>query len=234
MTGQRLGVAGPIGHAVPTRGSESRPTRVGVIDDHNLVREGLKLVLSGQPDIVVVGEAASAAEARGILAVRPDVVLLDLSLGDDDGIPLLRWLVGQAPTLKVIVLSMHRDAETVRQALNAGAAGYVPKGARGHDLLDSVRAVRSGERYLHSSVTAAVVDDSMRWSRSGMALSAREREVVALTASGKTAAQVGAALGISPHTVRRHIANVSAKVDVHGPAAMARYAAQHGLVRDLD
>ena len=234
MTSEALRPSGGIRQSGAAHRVHTLPIRVGLIEDHNLVREGLHLVLSGQPDLIVVGEAASAAEALRLLEERPDVVLLDLSLGDDDGIPLLRRMRVRRPGLKVIVLSMHRDAETVRQALDAGAAGYVAKGARSHELLDAIRAVRAGQRYLHSSVTAAIVDDSMRWSRSGMALTAREREIVALTASGRTAAQAAAALGISPHTVRRHIANISGKLDVRGPAALTRYAARHGLIREPD
>ena len=128
---------------------------------------------------------------------------------------------------------MHREGETVRQALHAGAAGYVVKGARSSDLLDAIRAVSRGERYLHSSVTGAIVDDSMRWMAVGGDLSSREREVLASIASGNTIGATATTLGISPNTVRRHLANISEKLDLHGAAALTRYANEHGAEAEV-
>jgi len=181
----------------------------------------------------VVGEASDRAEAFDILSAGvADVVLLDVTYPDDDGIVLLRELVSRWPSLRIVALTMHRDAETVRQALRAGAHGYVVKGASTSELVDAIHAVVRGDRYLHSSVAGAIIDDSLRWMDVASPLSAREREILAHIASGATAATVGRALGISPHTVRRHVANLSAKLGVHGPKALTRYAVEHGLVRD--
>jgi DNA-binding NarL/FixJ family response regulator len=141
-------------------------------------------------------------------------------------------LSARRPEVRVIVLTMHRDAETVRQALHAGAAGYVVKGAHTSELIDAIRAVARGERYLHSSVAGSIIDDSLRWMEVSSPLSAREREILGHIAAGASAGDVGRALGISPHTVRRHVANASAKLGVHGPKALTRYAVEHGLVRD--
>jgi two-component system nitrate/nitrite response regulator NarL len=127
---------------------------------------------------------------------------------------------------------MHRDAETVRQALRGGAAGYVVKGAHTAELVEAITAVARGERYLHSSVAGAIIDDSLRWMEAGSPLSAREREILGRIAAGSSAADVGRTLGISPHTVRRHVANLSAKLGLRGPKALTRYAIENGLVRE--
>ena len=208
------------------------PLRVALVDDHNLVREGLRHVLELQPGILVVGEAADRAEAFDLLTSgTPDIVLLDVTYPDDDGLVLLRELTARRPGIRVLVLTMHRDAETVRQALRAGAAGYVVKGAHTSELVEAVWAVARGERYLHSSVAGAIIDDSMRWMDVASPLSPREREILGHIAAGASAADVGRALGISPHTVRRHVANLSGKLGLRGPMALTRYAVEHGLVR---
>jgi DNA-binding NarL/FixJ family response regulator len=209
------------------------PIRVVLVDDHELVREGLRLVLALHEGIEVVGEAGDSQRAFEVIeAAGPDVVLLDLSLADGDATPLLRSLKTRNPGLRVIVLTVYRDAETVRQSLLAGADGYVGKGATSVELIEAITAVLRGERYLHSSVTSAVVDDSIRWLQQGGPLSPREREILALVSSGNSAASIGRILGISPHTVRRHIANTKAKLDVRGIPELIRYAMQHGIARD--
>jgi DNA-binding NarL/FixJ family response regulator len=230
------------GRTTPTGGSAAAPARqppleppfrVGLVDDHNLVREGLRHVLDGRAGIVVVGEAADKAEAFALVdATAPGIVLLDITFQHDDGLVILRELSARWPDVRVIVVTMHRDAETVRQALHAGAAGYVVKGAHTSELIDAIRAVARGDRYLHSSVAGAIIDDSLRWMDVSSPLSAREREILGRVAAGASAADVGRALGISPHTVRRHVANLSAKLGISGPKALTRYAIEHGLVRN--
>lgn len=211
----------------------ARPIRVGLVEDHHLVREGLRLVLTTN-GFDVVGECPSVAGAFDLIERhRPDVILLDLSLVDGDGVSLLRELHARSPETRVVVVTMHRDAETVRQALLAGADGYVVKGAHSVDLIDAIQAVMRGERYLHSSVTSVVVDDSIRWLQSGGVLTAREREILGLLASELGPVEIGRRLGISPHTVRRHIANLSEKLGTRGTAALVRYAIREGLVREI-
>lgn len=212
--------------------TRERPIRVAVVDDHGLVREGLRLILGTATDVEVVGEAGDVGEVFEMIErSAPAVVLLDISLGAADAIPLLRELGARFPAARAVVVTMHDDAETVRQALLAGAAGYVVKGARGDELLAAVRAVARGERYIHSAVAGAVVADSLRWLRQGARLSPRERDVVRLVTDGLTAREVGKTLGISAHTVRRHVANVATKLEVRGRAGIARYAFEHGLIR---
>jgi DNA-binding NarL/FixJ family response regulator len=222
---------GPPPTRPPTR-PPARPIRVALIDDHHVVRHGLRLVLAGAPGFEVVGDAGTEAAALDLVeATRPDVLLLDLTLADEDGIRLLRTVRSRFREVRIVVLSMHRDSETVRQALAAGAAGYLVKGAESHDLFEAIRAVSRGERYLHSSVTGAIVDDSIRWLKAGSGLSPREREILGLVASGHSPAEVAWRLGISVHTVRRHIANLSDKLGIHGMSALTRYAMQNGLIR---
>jgi DNA-binding NarL/FixJ family response regulator len=221
-------------HVGPKPGRPDRPVRVGLIEDHHLVREGLRLVLTNA-GLDVVGDSASVAGAFDLVQQQcPDVILLDLSLVDGDGVSLLRELRARSPQLRVVVVTMHRDAETVRQALLAGADGYVVKGAHSSELLEAIEAVMRGERYLHSSVTAVVVNDSIRWMQSGGVLTAREREILGLLASALSLADIGRRLGISPHTVRRHIANLSEKVGARGTVALVQYAIREGLVREVE
>jgi two-component system response regulator NreC len=212
--------------------SSSRAIRVGLVDDHHLVREGLRLVLAGDERFEVVGEASTRGDAIDLVATsRPDVLLLDLTFPDGDALPLVRDLRSRHPGLRIVVLTMHSDPGTVRQALAAGASGYLVKGAHSQELFAAIRAVARGERYLHSSVTGAIVDDSVRWLKTGT-MSIREREILTMLASGHPPAEIGRRLDISIHTVRRHIANLSAKLGLRGTNALTRYAIRHGLVRD--
>jgi len=206
---------------------------VAIIDDHALVREGLRLILDDEPGINIAGEAATVTEAFELVErTAPDVALVDLTLGDADGIPLLRGLGVRYPATRTVAVTMHVDGETVRQAFLAGAAGYVVKGAAGSELIAAIRAVARGERYVHSAVAAAVLDDSLRWLRHGHTLSPREREVLRLLALGRTAVESSRLLGISAHTVRRHTANLAAKLGVRGRVALVRYAIDHQLLTE--
>jgi DNA-binding NarL/FixJ family response regulator len=207
-------------------------TSVILVDDHNLVREGLRMALAAA-NIDVIGEASGSDDALELLdLVHPAVVILDVGLGMGDGVALLEVIKVRHPEVRVVVLSMHRDPETVRQALLAGADGYVAKGAYISDLIDAVRAVARGERYLHSSVTATVVGDSVQWLQHGSPVSAREREILTLLAAGHTTVSIANHLGISAHTVRRHVANLGSKLEVRGIPALVRYAIRHGFVRE--
>lgn len=209
-----------------------RPIRIGLVDDHAMIREGLRLILGTHPDLDVVGDAATAEAGFDLIdSAQPDVLLVDVTLGDADGIRLIRDVRIRHHDLPIVVLTMHRDAETVRQALLAGANGYVVKGATSESLVEAIHAVVRGERYLHSTVASAIIDDSMQWLRSATQLSIREREILSLMAGGKSARSIGVALGISIHTVNRHLANLSAKLAVHGRAGLVRYAVENGFIR---
>jgi DNA-binding NarL/FixJ family response regulator len=207
--------------------------RVGIVDDHALVREGLRLILEREPDITVIGDAADAAGAFALAASgKPRVMVVDITLGGSDGIVLLRDLTSRHPFIRLVAVTMHEHEETVRQAFLAGAAGYVVKGAPSDDLVAAVRAVARDQHYVHPVVASGVVVDALRWLRQGDRLSPREIEVLRLVSSGRTAAETGRVLGISAHTVRRHIANATGKAGVRGRVALTRYALEHHLVQD--
>ena len=207
--------------------------RVGIVDDHALIRDGLRLILEREPDIEVVGDAADEAGAMALAAGRrPHVMVVDLTLGGSDGIALLRELTSKHPRIRLVTVTMHEHEETVRQAFLAGAAGYVVKGAPSVDLITAIRAVARNQHYVHPVVASVVVIDSLRWLRQADRLTPREIEVLRLLAAGRTAVETGRALGISAHTVRRHIANVTDKSGVRGRVALTRYALEHHLVQD--
>jgi DNA-binding NarL/FixJ family response regulator len=211
------------------------PIRTMLVDDHAVVREGLRLVLGQQADLTVVGEAGGPGEAIDLAGrVRPDVIVMDIALGRQDGVAGIEAILARVPEARVLVLTMFQDAETLRQCLLAGAAGFVVKGANASDLVDAIRAVHRGERYVHSSVVGLVVDDSLRLWRDGAGLSRREREVLSLLGGGRTPARIGEALGISVHTVRRHLTNTAAKVGVRGSHGLAGYARDHGFARPTE
>jgi two-component system NarL family response regulator len=209
-------------------------TRVLLVDDHAVVREGLALLIGRHADLEVIAETGDAQEAVAIAAAqRPDVVLMDIGLGDEDGVSVIEAIHARSPAARILVLSMFVDGETVRQALLAGAAGYVVKGAGADELVAAIRAVAAGRTFLHSSIAGIVLDDGLRWLRAGAPLSPREREVLSLLAAGRSARLIGHALGISTNTVRRHLANTADKLGVHGSRALSRYALDHGLARPL-
>jgi DNA-binding NarL/FixJ family response regulator len=209
------------------------PIRVGIVDDHALVRDGLRLILEAQRDMDVVGEASDSASAFSMTALhKPHIMLVDLTLDGSDGLALVRDLTVRNPDIRVIVVTMHHSEETVRQAFLAGAAGYVVKGAPSADLVAAIRAVANNQHYVHPVVASVVVIDSLRWLRQADRLSPREIEVLRLVTAGRTALEAGRTLGISAHTVRRHLSNMASKVGVRGRVALTRYAVEHHLVYD--
>jgi DNA-binding NarL/FixJ family response regulator len=212
--------------------AQKAPIRVALVEDHHLVREGLLLVLSAEPGIEIVGEAANwQSTVEMVDGARPDILLLDITLPDADALSRLHELVTTFPDVRVVILTMHADPETVRQALAAGASGYMVKGSHSRDLIAAIREVAQGERYLHSSVSDAVVDEP-RGAEKPERITAREREVLILFASGRRAPDIARQLGISVHTVRRHLANLSTKLGVSGVNGLTRYAMLHGLIID--
>ena len=209
-------------------------TSILLVEDHVLVREGLRMLLEQEPDFAIIGEASTVDQAMDrAVAARPEVILLDIGLEDEDGVPLIRVLHARLPASRILVLSMFADAETVRQSLLAGAAGYLVKGASVRELTAAVRAVASGGTFLHSAIAGVVLDDGLRWLRNGAQLSPREREVVSLLGDGRSPSWIAGALGISVHTVRRHVANAGEKLNVRGTGGLRSYAIGHGVARHL-
>jgi two-component system response regulator NreC len=206
--------------------------RVLILDDHQIVIEGLRLLLGGQPDMEVVGEARTL-DAALALAVDPDpqVILADLVLGTAHGTEVVTALKGRFPAAAVLVLTMAEDLAVVKSVLSAGAQGYLPKVAAGADLVDAVRRLARGEDYLHHSVGVALARAEMAGDDKGpVYLTDREMAVGRLLALGHTNAEVADLLIVSVRTVESYRAHLFRKLGVHTRAELVRAALRTGLV----
>jgi DNA-binding NarL/FixJ family response regulator len=203
--------------------------RVLLVDDHAVLREGLRALLSSMGDIEVVAEVANGREAvRSALELAPEVVLMDIGMPDMNGVEATALLLAKLPDVRVIALSMHGDAEHVQRALQAGAAGYLLKESAAAEVVAAVRAVHAGKQYL----SAEVMPHARR--RAGTStplasLSARERQVLQLVVEGRTSADIGAALHLSRKTVDTYRSRLMRKLGVDDLPALVKFAIQHGL-----
>jgi two-component system response regulator NreC len=207
--------------------------RVLVVDDHAVVRSGLRRVLDAEKDIKTVGEAPNAERAVfEALEHKPDVILLDVVMPGKSGIEGMPALLQAVPDAKVLVLSMQDDPRYVREAFEAGASGYVLKEAADTEVIDAVRAVARDERYLHPALGARLVSVEAEERRLADAdpLSEREREVLRLLALGHTNQEIAALLYISVRTAETHRAHIMQKLSLSSRAELVRYALDHGLI----
>ncbi|MCA1664331.1 MAG: response regulator transcription factor [Myxococcales bacterium] len=211
-------------------------TPILLADDHQVIIDGLKALLSGEPDMEVIGQATDGLQVLPrVLELKPEVVVLDLMMPGLGGLEVARQLRDRAPATKVIILSMHSNDAYVVEALRNGAAGYVLKQADARALIDAIRAVRSGRRYLSPPLSE---DKLARWETDAKAapfdpydtLSTREREVLQLAAEGLTSAAIGERLTIGKRTVETHRANLQRKLGVKTQADLVRFAVKKGLV----
>jgi two-component system, NarL family, response regulator NreC len=207
--------------------------RVLVVDDHAVVRTGLRRVLDAEPDIETVGEAPNAERAVfEALAHKPDVVLMDVVMPGKSGIEILPTLQQNAPDAKVLILSMQDDPRYLREAFGAGASGYVLKEAADTEVVDAVRAVAAGERYVHPALGARLVEAEAAERRRADEdpLSDREREVLRLLALGHTNQEIAKLLYISVRTAETHRAHIMQKLRLSSRAELVRYALSEGLL----
>jgi two-component system, NarL family, response regulator NreC len=207
--------------------------RVLVVDDHAVVRTGLRRVLDAEPDIETVGEAANADRAVfEAMEHKPDVVLLDVVMPGKSGIEAMPALRQAVPDGKVLVLSMQDDPRYVREAFDAGASGYVLKEAADTEVVGAVRAVAAGDRYLHPALGARLVaaDAEARRRAEADPLSDREREVLRLLALGHTNQEIAKMLFISVRTAETHRAHIMQKLRLSSRAELVRYALSEGLL----
>jgi len=209
--------------------------RIVLADDHRITRQGLRSMLEQQDDMEVVGEAENGREAVALVRkMCPQVVIMDISMPDLNGMEATRQITATASGTKVIALSMHSDALYVTEMLKSGACGYLLKDCAFEELTTAIRAVVSGKTYLSPSISGVVVEDYVhRLSRSGErvsdVLTGREREVLQLLAEGKTTKQIALKLHISAKTVETHRRQIMDKLDIHSVAELTKYAVRKGF-----
>ncbi len=211
--------------------------RVLIVDDHAVLRDGIRSLLESYEDLLVVGEAGNGREAVELAGqLLPDVVLMDVAMPEMDGIEATRRIVAAYPRIRVLVLTQHDNKEYVFPILEAGAAGYLLKKVRGADLVSAVRAVQEGGSYLCPDIAKTVIERSLRRPDLGAepaaagTLTDREREVLKLVAEGLSNQEIANRLGLSIKTVMGHRANLMDKLNIHSRVELVKYAIRAGLV----
>jgi two-component system response regulator NreC len=212
--------------------------RLLLVDDHAVVRTGLRMLLEEHGDVTIVGEAGTAAEAiEAAGRLNPDVVLMDIGLPDISGIDAARELKRLRPSVAIVALTIHEDAEYFFKMLDAGAIGYVPKRAAPEELLSAIEAAARGEVYLYPSMAKLLVGDYLRQeqavksARALDGLTAREQEVLTPLVEGESNQAIADQLGISPKTVARHRENLMRKLNLHSRAELVKYAIRKGIIQ---
>ena len=214
------------------------PIRLLLVDDQDIVRAGLCSLLEGYPELEIIGEAGGGEEAVALATqLQPDVILMDITLPDIDGVEATRRIKATNPEVNVLVLTIHEEEAYFFEALNAGAGGYVPKRASPDDLLTAIRVVAEGDVFLHPIVAGALVQDYLRRVQTGTeresydGLTPRQREVLTLVAEGLSNQNIGSRLGISVRTVERHRENIMERLNLHSRTDLVKYALRKGLIQ---
>ena len=206
--------------------------RVLLADDHAVVRDGLRALLGAQSGIEVVGDVANGREAvREAQKLQPDVVVMDIAMPDLNGIEATLQIEDACPSTQVLILSMH---STMEHIFRAGARGYLLKDSAGSEVVEAVRAVHAGRRYLGNKIAASVIDDYVaeRHRSSPLdSLSRRERQILQLIAEGKTSAEAGAMLFLSPKTIDTYRSRMMHKLGIADLASLVKFAIQHGITQ---
>jgi len=211
--------------------------RLLIVDDHAVVRSGLKMLLENERDVEIVGEAASASEAmEAALRLKPNVILMDIGLPDLSGIDATREIKKRVADVSIVALTIHEDEEYFFKMLEAGASGYVPKRAAPEELITAIRAAATGQVYLYPSLAKLLVRDFLDGGRAAdeqtpSDLTDREQEVLTYLAEGANNSEIAAALVISPKTVARHRENIMRKLNLHSRAELVRYAIRKGIIK---
>ncbi len=211
--------------------------RILLADDHTILRAGLKMMLNAQPDMEVVGEAQDGRQAiEETQKLQPDIVLMDITMPDLNGIEATRQIKRLVPDVKILMLTMHEHDEYVFQALQAGASGYMLKEAADTELITALHVITSGQFYLSPTAQSVVVGDYLQKVRTGeerdsySSLTEREREILKLVAEGYTNNQIAERLVISPKTVDTHRTHIMDKLNMHSRAELIKYAMRRGLL----
>lgn len=212
-------------------------TRVLLVDDHAILREGLQALLSYYEDIEVVGQAQDGAESlKKVEALRPAIVLMDIAMPGMNGLEATRVIRTGYPETRVLILSQHEDPEYVLPLLEAGASGFVSKRALGDDLINALRVVAGGDTFLYPTAATMVVEEIRRRREEKEdppePLTTRELEILKCIVAGRTNAQIAMELSISFSTVKWHRSNLMSKLDVHSIADVIRYAMEHRMTME--
>jgi two-component system response regulator NreC len=211
--------------------------RLLLVDDHAVVRSGLKMLLENERDVEIVGEASSASEAMEAAArLKPNVILMDIGLPDLSGIDATREIKKRTSDVSIVALTIHEDEEYFFKMLEAGASGYVPKRAAPEELLTAIRAAATGQVYLYPSLAKLLVRDYLDGGRASAEqpatdLTDREQEVLTYLAEGANNEEIAASLVISPKTVARHRENIMRKLNLHSRSELVRYAIRKGIIK---
>ncbi|MHB1160594.1 MAG: response regulator [Chloroflexota bacterium] len=215
----------------------TRKIRLLLADDHAVLRAGLRTLLNAEADMVVVGEASDGRQAVDqVAAMRPDVVLMDITMPAMNGLEATRQIRKLYPDVKVLVLTMHDSEEYLFQTLQAGGSGYVPKKAADTDLISAIRVVHNGETFLYPTAAKRLIQDYVEQLGSGQGaesldrLTERERQVLKLMAEGYTNQEIASRLVISVKTVETHRANIMEKLGFRTRAELVRYAISRGML----
>ncbi|CAN5512698.1 response regulator transcription factor [soil metagenome] len=205
---------------------------VVIVDDHSLVREGLRSLLSQFDDIEVLGDAGDVASAVEVVdRLSPDLVLLDLRLGEEEGVDVARRLREQGSTVTILMLSVHDTSRHLRDALSAGADGYLLKSVAGADLAAGIRAAVAGETVIGQEFVPKLLEDAQRGVPMGQPdITAREQEVLELVADGNGNREIAEKLGISARTAQKHLENLFKKFNVHDRTELVAHAFRRGLL----
>lgn len=211
--------------------------RVLLVDDHTLLRAGIRLLLESQPDIEIVGESEDGLDAvRKTLELGPDIVLMDIGMPGMNGLEATREIKRCRPETQVLTLTMHENEEYFFQVLSAGASGYVLKRAAPTELVSAIRSVSQGGAFLYPSVARKLVDDYLQRVQGGEekasydGLTDREREVLRLIADGRSNQEIAESLCLSSKTVERHRSNIMEKLNIHNRTGLIKYAIRKGLI----
>ena len=203
------------------------PIRIALVDDHSLVRDGIRALLAVMAPLEVVGEAENGAQAIEMVGrCQPDLLLVDISLSDMNGLELTRVLRSQHPALKVLVLSMYDNYEYVSESVRSGASGYVLKNAPSREIIAAIEAIASGGTFYSADIAQRLIADR----NSDNELTPRESQVLSKMAQGMNNKQMARELGISVRTVETHRLSIRRKLNIDKPAALVKYALDHGLI----
>jgi two-component system response regulator NreC len=211
-------------------------TRILIADDHSIVRAGLRALLKSEPSLDLVGEASGGYEAIELVErIKPDVLVLDLSMPDLDGIAVTRKIKPAFPDLRILILTLHVDQALLKEAIKAGASGYILKRAAEAELISAIRMIVRGDLYVDPALMRSLLEEPAHTAAAAPSaaiesLTPRETEILKLLVEGYTNRQIGERLGISVRTVDGHRANLSEKLGLRNRVEYVRYAREHGLI----